>query len=36
MPPDFGSACIHQAHLNRLALRSPLARLGRKRPSSIA
>jgi len=34
--PDFGVACIYQAHPNRLAVRGTLTRLGRKRPSSLA
>ena len=34
--PDFGFACIHQTHLHRFAFRGALARLDRKRPSSIA
>ena len=36
MAPDFGFARIHKAQPNRLAIRSALARLGCKRPSSIA
>ena len=36
MPPDFCLARIHQPQPNRFAVRSPLPRFGRKRPSSMA
>ncbi len=34
--PNFGFARIHEALPNRLAIRCPLSRLARKRPSALA
>ena len=36
MAVDFGVACIHKTFPNQLALRGALARVSRKRPTSVS